>query len=241
MGGRAGCFTFAAVADLGRRSAPQVRRRQADRDGRRARPRRTQHPAAQAHPRPQAVPASRGYPRGARAESESAIRLEPLRGQVVGALLQVGAAARGRQHGLLTARRPALLQAALARAGFTTRGLFLHRRTSVMWRRVRFCRGGLGIVAAIVAALAASAGSAMDGASAGAWREKVRLVWDETTHASARRPVRVFDPHPELDLDFQWEPYAGAGTDARGTVYGPGRLTWRQRGSAAWDGAAITS
>ena len=56
-----------------------------------------------------------------------------------------------------------------------------------MWRRVRFCRGGLEIVAAVVVGLAASAGSAVDETGAGRWREKVRVVWDESTNASARR------------------------------------------------------
>jgi len=93
----------------------------------------------------------------------------------------------------------------------------------------------------MLAAAAGPTGPAAQGPSSGRWREKVRVVWDEGTQATARRPVRVFDPHPELDLDFQWEPSAGAGTDAQGTVYGPGRLTWRQRGSSAWDGAAAAS
>lgn len=55
-----------------------------------------------------------------------------------------------------------------------------------------------------------------------------------------RRAIRVVDPAPELGRDFLWEPEAGVvATDAEGFVHGRGRLTWRLKGAADYDRAAV--
>lgn len=57
-----------------------------------------------------------------------------------------------------------------------------------------------------------------------------------------RRSVGVYDPHPELGLDFSWAPDApGEPADADGLAAGTGTLTWRVGGSADYDRAAVHS
>ena len=57
------------------------------------------------------------------------------------------------------------------------------------------------------------------------------------------RPCKVWDPHPEKNLDFVWEPATGTdpGIAADGTINGKGRLVWRVRGSASYDPKTIYS
>jgi len=49
-----------------------------------------------------------------------------------------------------------------------------------------------------------------------------------------RKVVRVWDPHPHLNLDFVWEPAPGQSPEstvaADGTVNGKGKLVWRGPG-----------
>lgn len=79
------------------------------------------------------------------------------------------------------------------------------------------------------------------GPAAGSWNERVQVFHDPANRSIVRRTVRVWDAEPELNLDFLWEPEKGApavlGTD--GAVGGRGTLTWRVRGAASYDPAAV--
>jgi hypothetical protein len=101
---------------------------------------------------------------------------------------------------------------------------------------------GLSLLAAISVTMAGSGKGAMDGGN-GAWAERVQVIYLEETKSIARKKVRVWDPHPQLNLDFVWEPAAGAGPglSADGTVSGRGKLVWRVRGSASYDPKTIYS
>jgi hypothetical protein len=110
-------------------------------------------------------------------------------------------------------------------------------------RRAKF---SLGILA--VAGLLATSGSflnpAASAAPAGAWAERVQIVYQAGTRSVERRTVRVWDFHPQKNLDFVWEPAAGqqdGAIAADGTVSGRGKLVWRVRGSASYDPATIYS
>jgi hypothetical protein len=73
-------------------------------------------------------------------------------------------------------------------------------------------------------------------AADGAWREKTQVVWNRDAGALIRRNFRVWDPHPELNLDFLWEPRSSAGSeDPDGIVNGPGTLTWHAKDSPTYD------
>src|SRR4051812_14448777 len=78
-------------------------------------------------------------------------------------------------------------------------------------------------------ALADTAGTPI----AGAWAERVQIVYQADTRSVSRRTVRVWDFHPEKNLDFVWEPASGQSPSrtiaADGTVNGEGRLVWRVR------------
>lgn len=84
-----------------------------------------------------------------------------------------------------------------------------------------------------------------DGPSPGAWAERVQILYQSQTRSVLRKNVRVWDFHPEIGLDFVWEPAAGQSPDrtvtADGTVNGKGRLVWRVRGSASYDPKTIYS
>ncbi|TJV37778.1 MAG: hypothetical protein E5Y02_31855 [Mesorhizobium sp.] len=79
----------------------------------------------------------------------------------------------------------------------------------------------------------------------GAWAERVQILYQADTRSVLRRAVRVWDFHPEKNLDFVWEPAAGQSPDRTiaedGTVNGKGRLVWRVRGSASYDPKTIYS
>lgn len=80
---------------------------------------------------------------------------------------------------------------------------------------------------------------------AGAWAERVQILYQSETRSVLRKTVRVWDFHPELNLDFVWEPAAGQSPDrtiaADGTANGKGRLVWRVRGSASYDPRTVYS
>ncbi|MBX3577501.1 MAG: hypothetical protein KF723_09835 [Rhizobiaceae bacterium] len=94
------------------------------------------------------------------------------------------------------------------------------------------------LVAATV--FAASGSSAPQG---GAWVERVQVVYVSEQRSIERRTVRVWDPHPDKNLDFVWEPAAGEGLGLAedGTVSGKGKLIWRVRGTASYDPRAVFS
>ncbi len=72
-------------------------------------------------------------------------------------------------------------------------------------------------------------------------RTTLMYVLDDSPRAE-RRSVGVFDPHPELGLDFAWAPEnPGEPADGEGLATGKGKLTWRIGGSADYDRAAVHS
>lgn len=72
--------------------------------------------------------------------------------------------------------------------------------------------------------------------------ERLQIVHDRQTNSVERRRIKVEDPHPELGLEFTWEPKAGmAGLSDDGLAEGEGRLIWRVRGSADYDPKAVYS
>lgn len=80
--------------------------------------------------------------------------------------------------------------------------------------------------------------------SSGAWAERVMLLYDADSRTVVRRSVRVWDAQPERNLDFTWEPAAGATIqedDAARPLQGKGRLVWRIKGSPSYDPATIES
>lgn len=105
--------------------------------------------------------------------------------------------------------------------------------------------GAARYVAAAVLALSgawASPGWAADPAE-GTWSERVQVFHDPANRSIVRRTVRVRDAEPERNLDFLWEPETGAAVqlDADGALSGRGTLTWRVRGAASYDPAAVFS
>ena len=111
----------------------------------------------------------------------------------------------------------------------------------------RGARFGLGILAAagLLATSASFLNAAEPVAPAGAWAERVQIVYDAASRSVERRTVRAWDFHPEKNLDFVWEPATGQSPDATiaadGTIGGRGRLVWRVRGSASYDPATVYS
>ncbi|WP_187969907.1 MORN repeat-containing protein [Aquibium microcysteis] len=105
--------------------------------------------------------------------------------------------------------------------------------------------GAARIVAAAAFALTcvwASAGLAADAAT-GAWNERVQVFHDPANRSIMRRTVRVWDTEPERNLDFLWEPERDTmpKLDTGGALGGRGTLTWRVRGAASYDPAAVFS
>jgi hypothetical protein len=93
------------------------------------------------------------------------------------------------------------------------------------------------VACAILLAVPAGPFSIQDAAAAdGAWKERTQLVWSKGTRTLIRRNFRVWDPHPQLDLDFLWEPRSPTNPDQSETVAsGPGTLTWYAKGAASYD------
>lgn len=102
----------------------------------------------------------------------------------------------------------------------------------------------LGAVAALSLMISAGARAQEAGPQAsGAWAERVQVLYQEQDRSVLRKRVRIWDPHPEKNLDFVWEPArdAGDGVAADGTISGMGKLVWRVRGSARYDPRTIYS
>src|SRR5262245_20709448 len=57
----------------------------------------------------------------------------------------------------------------------------------------------------------------------GEWQAKSQLVWDQDARKLVRKNFRVWDPHPELGLEFSWEQQSGPAADPDGAVNGSGR------------------
>lgn len=100
---------------------------------------------------------------------------------------------------------------------------------------------GLALLATLTVAGAAESGAQTAGG--GAWAERVQVIYLGDTKSVVRKTVRVWDPQPQLNLDFVWEPASGAGPGLAedGTISGKGRLVWRVRGSASYDPRTIYS
>jgi hypothetical protein len=103
-------------------------------------------------------------------------------------------------------------------------------------------RGAAALLYLFLATTALAGGAAA--AEPGAWAERVQILYQEDSRSVLRRKVRVWDPHPEKNLDFVWEPekgQAGGGVGQDGLVSGKGKLVWRVRGSASYDPRTVFS
>ncbi|WP_319824701.1 hypothetical protein [Thalassovita sp.] len=72
-------------------------------------------------------------------------------------------------------------------------------------------------------------------------QEKLHVIYDPVSREVVRRTVRVVDPHPEMGLEFTWEPAAGnwPGVTPEGFATGPGKLVWRAPGTANYDPRSV--
>lgn len=79
----------------------------------------------------------------------------------------------------------------------------------------------------------------------GAWSQRVQIFYEPATRSIVRKNIRVWDFHPERQLDFLWEPSARQSPNTEissdGTVNGKGKLIWRVRGSANYDQQTVFS
>ena len=60
-----------------------------------------------------------------------------------------------------------------------------------------------------------------------AWKERTQELWDAAQNAEVRKTYRVWDVHPDLGLEFTWDPLDHESA-AAGAVNGRGKLTWRK-------------
>ena len=100
---------------------------------------------------------------------------------------------------------------------------------------------GIGVVAVVLAGLSGAPAIAESATPAGAWAERVQVIYQKDEGTVVRRAVRVWDSEPEKNLDFVWEPAEPDSLAADGSVTGKGKLVWRVRGSASYDPNAIYS
>jgi hypothetical protein len=100
---------------------------------------------------------------------------------------------------------------------------------------------GIGVVAVVLAGLSGAPAIAESAAPAGAWAERVQVIYQKDEGTVVRRAVRVWDSEPEKNLDFVWEPAEPDSLAADGSVTGKGKLVWRVRGSASYDPNTIYS
>jgi hypothetical protein len=72
--------------------------------------------------------------------------------------------------------------------------------------------------------------------AADVWKDRTEVVWSKETHTLIRKNFRVWDPHPELDLDFLWEPRGAVSSDnADSFANGAGTLSWHVKGAPDYD------
>ncbi|MBU0584486.1 MAG: hypothetical protein KKB66_19820 [Alphaproteobacteria bacterium] len=100
---------------------------------------------------------------------------------------------------------------------------------------------GIGVVAVVLAGLSGAPAIAESATPAGAWAERVQVIYQKDEGTVVRRAVRVWDSEPEKKLDFVWEPAEPDSLAADGSVTGKGKLVWRVRGSASYDPNTIYS
>ncbi|MBR0900278.1 hypothetical protein JQ616_35460 [Bradyrhizobium tropiciagri] len=74
-----------------------------------------------------------------------------------------------------------------------------------------------------------------------AWKNRTEVVWSSETRSLIRKEFRVWDPHPELDLDFLWEPRAPVRSDDSTLASGVGTLSWRVKSAPDYDRQYIYS
>lgn len=99
----------------------------------------------------------------------------------------------------------------------------------------------LGIAALALGAAAASA-QEVTAPIATDERERLHVLYDPDDQSVTRRMVAVFDPHPDLNLQFTWNPAPGnwPGIDpATGRATGQGTVSWRVSGAARYDTRAV--
>jgi len=77
--------------------------------------------------------------------------------------------------------------------------------------------------------------------TAGEWKEKNQLVWDDGAKRLVSKSLRVWDAEPQFDLEFYWEPDPGQPAEEGDVIEGRGTLTWRRRGTPNYDHKAIFS
>lgn len=99
------------------------------------------------------------------------------------------------------------------------------------------------LAAAALAAAIFSVSPSGAGAPAGAWAERVQVVYDPDAGSVERMRLRAWDAEPHLNLEFVWEPGPASprGDMAEGAISGTGKLIWRVRGAAAHDRRSIHS
>lgn len=78
-------------------------------------------------------------------------------------------------------------------------------------------------------------------AAEGAWKHRTHVIWDSEAQLLIRKNLRVWDPHPELDLDFLWEQPRSLAPDPSDIVTGTGKLTWYVKGAASYSRQTIHS
>jgi hypothetical protein len=101
------------------------------------------------------------------------------------------------------------------------------------WSLLLFIRlAGLAFVATSAGLFSTDDAAAADGA----WKDRTQVVWSRETRRLVRRNFRVWDLHPELDLDFLWEPRLPTNQgQPDNIVSGAGTLTWYTKGAASYD------
>jgi hypothetical protein len=77
--------------------------------------------------------------------------------------------------------------------------------------------------------------------TAGQWQERSQIVWNGAERKLVRKTFRVWDPHPELNLEFRWEEHSGGDGPAGEGVSGSGRLIWQDRAAAPYDKLSVHS
>jgi hypothetical protein len=77
--------------------------------------------------------------------------------------------------------------------------------------------------------------------AAGQWQERSQIVWSEAERKLVRQTFRVWDPHPELNLEFRWEGHSATGSNSGRGLSGSGRLIWQAREAAPYDKLSVYS
>ena len=101
---------------------------------------------------------------------------------------------------------------------------------------------GCVTAAFVFAAALPATGQHVTGPQAETQQQRLHVLYDPQGRNVTRRMVTVFDPHPELKLDFTWTPAPGnwPGIDpATGKATGEGTLSWHVPGAARYDRRAL--